>query len=87
MAERDAHAVPRATSSAAVEEPPDAGLKQVSIPVGGMTCAACARAVERAVGRQAGVSHAAVNFATEKAVVRYDPRTTRLSQPRYRQVN
>jgi P-type Cu+ transporter len=80
LAERDAHAAPRATSAAAVEEPPGAGLKQVSIPVGGMTCAACARAVERAVGRQAGVSHAAVNFATEKAVVRYDPRTTRLSQ-------
>jgi Cu+-exporting ATPase len=54
--------------------------KEVAIPVGGMTCAACARAVERAVGRQAGVSHASVNFATEKAVVRYDPRATRLSE-------
>ena len=60
-------------------EAPVSELKEVSIPVGGMTCAACARAIERAVGRQTGVAQATVNLATEKAMVRYDPGTTRLS--------
>ncbi len=54
--------------------------RDVSIPVGGMTCAACARAIERAVGKVAGVSQVGVNFATEKALVRYDPRAARLSE-------
>ncbi|MGE5361274.1 MAG: heavy metal translocating P-type ATPase [Bacteroidales bacterium] len=53
--------------------------KQATIPIGGMTCAACVRAVERAVGKVPGVSQVSVNFATEKAVVHYDAGTTRLS--------
>ncbi len=54
--------------------------KEISIPIEGMTCAACAKAVERAVVKLEGVSTAAVNFATEKATVRYDPKIVRLSQ-------
>jgi Cu+-exporting ATPase len=54
--------------------------KDTSIPVGGMTCAACARSIERAVARLDGVTQVAVNFATEKAQVRYDPRAIRLSE-------
>lgn len=38
----------------------------------GMSCAACARAVERAVSRLPFVSTAAVNLATEKLFVSYD---------------
>jgi len=37
--------------------------------VRGMTCAACARRVERTLARQPGVNHAGVNFALEKATV------------------
>jgi Cu+-exporting ATPase len=37
-----------------------------------MSCAACAQASERAVKRLPGVTEAAVNFATEKLLVRYD---------------
>jgi cation-transporting ATPase V len=37
--------------------------------VGGMTCAACARRVERTLAKQPGVSHAGVNFALAKATV------------------
>jgi Cu+-exporting ATPase len=55
-------------------------LKDVSIPVAGMTCAVCARAIERSVQKLDGVTGAAVNFATEHALVRYDPRATRLSE-------
>ncbi len=51
----------------------------VTIPIGGMTCAACAQRVEKAVGRLEGVHSASVNFATEKATVTYDPHQIRLS--------
>jgi Cu+-exporting ATPase len=61
----------------AVDEKKD---KSVSIPIGGMSCAACAQAVERAVRKVPGVSEASVNFATEKAAVSYDPGTARLSE-------
>ena len=54
--------------------------KEVSIPISGMTCAACAKAVERAVGKLAGVESAVVNFATEKAVIKYNPKQVRLSE-------
>ncbi|MGH2722634.1 MAG: cation transporter, partial [Actinomycetota bacterium] len=37
--------------------------------VQGMTCATCARRVERTLARQPGVSDAVVNFATAQAVV------------------
>jgi Cu+-exporting ATPase len=54
--------------------------KAVMIPVGGMSCAACAKAIERAVGKVDGVSSVSVNFASEKAAVEYDPAATRLSE-------
>lgn len=38
----------------------------------GMTCAACARAVERTVKKLEGVEEANVNIATEKLVIAYD---------------
>ncbi len=47
--------------------------RSVSLPVSGMSCAACARRVEKALSGTAGVSAANVNFATEKAAVEYDP--------------
>lgn len=54
--------------------------KEVSIPVQGMTCAACAKAIERALGKADGVAGVSVNFATEKAVVTYDPSRIRISE-------
>ena len=51
----------------------------VTIPIGGMTCAACARRVEKAIGKLEGVESSSVNFATEKATVAYDPGKVRLS--------
>ncbi|MBI5836083.1 MAG: copper-translocating P-type ATPase [Candidatus Eisenbacteria bacterium] len=53
--------------------------KSVQVPIQGMTCAACARSIERAVGKVEGVTRVAVNFASEKASVEYDPGVTRLS--------
>ncbi|WP_414839549.1 heavy metal translocating P-type ATPase [Carnobacterium sp. TMP28] len=47
---------------------------QKSFVIEGMTCASCAQTVEKAVGKQAGVSTASVNLATEKLHVQYDPK-------------
>lgn len=46
----------------------------------GMTCTACAAAVERAAGSVDGVESAVVNFATEKLDVRYNPDITSAAQ-------
>jgi Cu+-exporting ATPase len=45
-----------------------------------MTCAACAKRIEKTIGKLAGVSTATVNFATEKATVTYDPASVKLSR-------
>ncbi len=42
------------------------------LPVTGMHCAACAKRIEKVVGKLPGVRAASVNFATEKLVVQYD---------------
>ncbi|MCC7257590.1 MAG: copper-translocating P-type ATPase [Gammaproteobacteria bacterium] len=49
---------------------------QVSLPVAGMTCSACATRLEGALARAPGVRDAAVNFALERADVRFDPAAT-----------
>lgn len=54
----------------------DRTLSMVDLPITGMTCASCVRRVERAVGRVVGVESAAVNLATERATVGYDPMVT-----------
>jgi len=41
--------------------------------VTGMTCGSCAARVERTLAKQDGVERAAVNLATERAVVAFDP--------------
>lgn len=55
---------------------------EITIPIGGMTCAACAARVEKAVGKIDGVSKVSVNFATEKATILYDSQKVKLSQIR-----
>jgi Cu+-exporting ATPase len=45
----------------------------LSLPVTGMSCAACARAVEASLKETPGVEAAAVNFATGRAAVTFDP--------------
>jgi Cu+-exporting ATPase len=54
--------------------------KSATVPIGGMTCAACAAAVERAVGKLPGVRAATVNFGTERLSVRWDPSAVRMSE-------
>jgi Cu+-exporting ATPase len=53
--------------------------KSVTIPIGDMTCAACAQRVEKAIKKLDGVTTVSVNFATEKASIEYNPETLKLS--------
>ena len=47
--------------------------EQVTLPVIGMTCANCVAAVERNAKKVEGVTQTAVNYASEKVTVTYDP--------------
>jgi Cu+-exporting ATPase len=51
-----------------------AGTSTVTIPVSGMTCAACSSRVQRALGRTRGVTDATVNLMLRNAVVSFDRR-------------
>jgi Cu+-exporting ATPase len=54
-------------------------MQSETLTIGGMTCAACAARVEKAIGKLEGIENAAVNLATEKATVVYNPATVKLS--------
>ncbi len=69
-----------AVTKAGYEALEEKNTKEVSIPIEGMTCSACAKAIERTVGKLPGVEAVSVNFATEKANIRYNPTDLRLSE-------
>jgi len=48
----------------------------VTIPVSGMTCAACQASVQKALEAQAGVRSASVSLMLRSADVAYDPAST-----------
>jgi Cu+-exporting ATPase len=52
-------------------------MKNIDIGIRGMTCAACAMRVERALGKLKGVAAARVNLAAESGHVEYDPQLAR----------
>ncbi|WP_342377359.1 heavy metal translocating P-type ATPase [Myxococcus stipitatus] len=62
----------------AVETSPSlsGALERMDLAVSGMTCAACARRVERTLSEVEGVQECSVNFATRKASVVFDAKTT-----------
>jgi P-type Cu+ transporter len=68
---------------AAIEK---AGYKAVleastkTLKIEGMTCAACAKAVERATRKLDGVVESNVNYATEKLNISYEPSKVRVSE-------
>jgi Cu+-exporting ATPase len=59
------------------EAPEETSDARLLVPIGGMSCAACAQRVERAIKKLDGVREASVNLATEKASVVYDPQRLR----------
>ncbi len=54
--------------------------KVIELKIEGMTCAACAKAVERVGKKLEGVESISVNIATDKANVIYNPAKVKLSQ-------
>lgn len=51
-------------------------MKTITLPISGMTCAACVGRVERGLSKVDGVQEASVNLATERASVTFDPAQT-----------
>src|SRR5512143_1894206 len=61
------------TAAPARPVPSPHGASHVTIPVGGMTCAACQSRVQRALGKVEGVKDATVNLMLNNATVVFDP--------------
>ncbi|WP_461206858.1 heavy metal translocating P-type ATPase [Clostridium sp. DL1XJH146] len=57
----------------------DKDIKKLSLSISGMTCAVCAKAVEKATTKLDGVEKSEVNFASEKLYIEYDTSKVRLS--------
>lgn len=72
--------IKNAISKAGYEAKEDIEVKEVTVSIGGMTCAACAKAVERNLKKLAGVESITVNFAAEKAVIQHNPQQVRVSE-------
>ncbi|NPV74539.1 MAG: copper-translocating P-type ATPase [Pelotomaculum sp.] len=62
----------KGVEAAAVGAKPE-GLKKLTVKIAGMSCAACASRVEKALSKIPGVEDARVNFAAETATVDYHP--------------
>jgi Cu+-exporting ATPase len=70
-------AVEKAGYSASADEAAvTSRIEKITLPIEGMHCASCALNIEKALKKKEGVSSAAVNFASEKAFVEYDPERT-----------
>ncbi|MCE5343946.1 MAG: heavy metal translocating P-type ATPase [Eubacteriales bacterium] len=72
-------AVEQAVARIGYEATDKTATQTTTIPIGGMTCAACVNRVEKAISKLEGVQSASVNLATEKATVVYNPQEVRLS--------
>lgn len=62
------------------EKSSGSNLRSATLKIGGMSCAACANRIEKGLTKLAGVDKAAVNLATEKATITYDPAQTGLKE-------
>ena len=58
----------------------EAGNGKAIFAISGMHCANCANTIEKAVRKVSGVYNANVNFASEKALVEFDPKNVSGSQ-------
>ncbi|MFE5072977.1 heavy metal translocating P-type ATPase [Streptomyces halstedii] len=63
-------------ASTTTADAPAAEASEAELTIGGMTCASCAARVEKKLNRMDGVTAATVNYATEKARVRFAAGTT-----------
>ncbi|MDX8450684.1 heavy metal translocating P-type ATPase [Mesorhizobium captivum] len=71
------------TEAAIPDHPPgglSSGQESVTLRIGGMTCAHCPPAIEKAVLAVKGVQAASVNLATQTATVDYDPAKAKVAE-------
>lgn len=54
-------------------------MDKIAIKLQGMSCAACASAIEEAIKSVPGVMECSVNFGMEQAAIQYDAKTTNLA--------
>ena len=54
--------------------------RQVTLPISGITCAACVLHVEGGLKDVNGVANATVNLANERATVQFDPEKAKIDQ-------
>ena len=64
---------PEATAATAAVAP-SGPVERVTIPVTGMTCAACQSFLQRTLAQAAGVQDASVNLMLHNATVTFDPK-------------
>ncbi|MDJ0735912.1 MAG: heavy metal translocating P-type ATPase [Nostocaceae cyanobacterium] len=57
-----------------------ANLDNLTLKLGGMSCASCAKRIETAIGEVPGVSECSVNFGAEQATVQYNPQITNVEE-------
>jgi len=78
MSEKQTEIIERATlkDNRHTRTTADGAGERIDLPLTGMTCAACARRIERGLSKAQGVRKASVNFATSRATVEYDPQAT-----------
>ncbi|MFO7896087.1 MAG: HAD-IC family P-type ATPase, partial [Candidatus Cloacimonadales bacterium] len=55
-------------------------MEKLNLKIGGMTCAACSAAIERALNKAEGVEKANVNFPAEKVYIEYQPQQLKPAQ-------
>jgi Cu+-exporting ATPase len=72
-------AIVKAIEVAGYSAEEDKEINKITLGIGGMTCAVCAKAVEKATSKLDGVEKSEVNFASEKLFVEYDSGKVRLS--------
>jgi len=78
--EVDTTEIVKSIEKAGYEAKESVELSKVTIPIEGMTCAACSGAIERVLKKKEGIISIAVNLATNKAILEYDRQKIRMSE-------
>lgn len=72
--------IKKAVANAGYTAEGESNLREVTIPISGMSCASCGVNIEKSIKKLQGIQNVSVNFATEKATVVYDANLTRISE-------
>ena len=70
----------KVSSTTAESESLAAGGERVSLAVEGMSCASCALRLETVLRKAEGITEASVNFASEQALIAFDPQRVAIEQ-------